>query len=125
VTASFAAARDRMAIKRNELLAAVQSDRNTMDNRAWTWPYAGRRTSVRITSVTGLKPLPGVADEAVAYTDRGSPPYDTVNVALREGNVILELRWTGPRAGPAAAAGRARRAAAAVAGTLARMEGRG
>ncbi|HEY3686800.1 MAG TPA: serine/threonine-protein kinase [Streptosporangiaceae bacterium] len=125
VTASFAAARDRMAIKRNELLATVQSERNTMDKRTWAWPYAGRKTSVQGISVTGLKALPGVADEAVTYTDRGSPPYDIVNVALREGNVVLELQWTGPRTGPAAAAGRARRAAAAIAVTLARMEGRG
>jgi hypothetical protein len=123
--ASFAAARDRMAIKRNELLAAVQSDRNTKDTQTWTWPYAGRKTSVRLASVTGLTALPGVADEAVTYTDRGSPPYDEVNVALREGNVIIELQWSGPRTGPAAAAGRARRAAAAIAGTLAHMEGRG
>jgi hypothetical protein len=125
VTASFAAARDRMAIKRNELLATVQSDRNTRDTSTWTWPNAGHKTPVHIASVTALTELPGVADEAVAYTQRGSPPYDEVNIALREGNVILELQWSGPRTGPAAAADRARRAATAVAGTLARLENRG
>jgi hypothetical protein len=126
VAASPSAARDRMAIKRNELLGFVQSARNAPLNMTWTWPYAGfPKIKVHRAATTPLAALPGVGDEAVTYTARGSVPYDEVNVTLRKSNVVLALQWSGRRTGPYAAADRARRAAVEVAGSLARMESRG
>jgi hypothetical protein len=121
VAASPGAARDQMAIKRNQLLGHVQSAQNVPPNATWTWQYAGfPTTEVHVTGITALVALPGVGDEAVSYTATGSPPFDEVNVTMRVGNAILELQWSGRRTGPDAAADRVRRAAVAVAGTLAR-----
>ncbi|GAA2153454.1 serine/threonine-protein kinase [Actinomadura napierensis] len=125
VAASFEAARDRMAIKRNELLAYVQQLRTSPFNMTYTWPYDGfPKTPMRLSETTSLTALPGVGDEAVTYTSRYAPPHDEVNVFLREGNVVLQLQWSGPRTGPAAAADGARRAGVEAARTLARLENR-
>ncbi|XVQ14131.1 serine/threonine-protein kinase [Spirillospora sp. CA-255316] len=126
VAASFGAGRDQMAIKRTELLGYLQSVGNSSLTRTWSWPYDGfPDISVRVADTTALAALPGVGDDAVAYTARGAAPYDEVNVTLLEGNVVLTIQWTGRRDGPAAAAGRARRSAVAVAETLTRLENGG
>ncbi|WP_433474241.1 serine/threonine-protein kinase [Spirillospora sp. CA-142024] len=126
VAASFSAGRDQMAIKRNEVAGYLQSLKNFPPDSTWNWTYPGfPRTKVRVASTTDLADLAGVADEAMVHTERGSAPYDRVNVTLRQGNVVLTLQWSGPRTGPGSAAAGARRAALAVAATLAHLENRG
>ncbi|MCW2863780.1 MAG: Serine/threonine protein kinase [Actinoallomurus sp.] len=125
VAASFDEGRDRMAIERNEQLSLMQQARTSPLNMSFTWPYDGYpKFEVHMTEATELTDLKGVGDEAVTYTDHGSVQYDEVNITLREGNVVLQLQWAGPRNGPAAAASGARRAAVAIARTLARLENR-
>ncbi|MFI0447461.1 protein kinase [Actinomadura sp. 6N118] len=131
VAASPGAAVDRMAIKRNELLGYLQSVHNSVHKSSWPWRHAGfPTTDVNVATTTDLTDMPGVADEAVTYTERGAAPsdaapYDKVNVTLRKSNVVLALQWTGRRTGRGAAADGARRAAVAVTGTLAQWGNRG
>jgi hypothetical protein len=122
VAASPAAGRDQMAIRRTEVLGYLQSVENSSTGRSWSWPYDGfPDVRVSVAGTTALAELPGVGDEAVAYTARGAVPYDEVTITLLKGNVVLTLQWSGRRDGTAAAADRARRSAAAVAETLTRL----
>jgi hypothetical protein len=127
VAATPEAGHDLMAVKRNELVAHLQSLGNSRSTWTAGWTFPGfAKINATVTAATRLVEVPGVGDEAVAYTHRGSTPaYDQVILTLREDNVVISIEWSGPRDGPYAAADRARRAATAVAATLAQWGGRG
>ncbi|MFC6879194.1 MULTISPECIES: serine/threonine-protein kinase [Actinomadura] len=118
VFASAAEARGKLTKILNEKAA----DQPSTGAFKWDFSYLGLPAEAK-GALEVPRTLPGVGEQAIAYTYRGSDPaLDSENVVVRQGNVFVHVEFRGARG---TAADGARRAAVLVAGALARLERRG